>query len=82
MGLLSERHVAGTEFGPLQLAMWKQQFEALRDGDRFFYLNDPELARIDEDYGITYRLTLADIISLNSGARVPVDVFEVAASDD
>jgi hypothetical protein len=36
----------GTELGPLQLAMWKRQFEALRDGDRFFYLNDPELATV------------------------------------
>jgi hypothetical protein len=26
--------------------MWKRQFEALRDGDRFFYLNDPELATV------------------------------------
>jgi hypothetical protein len=82
VGMLSERHVSGTEFGPLQLAMWKQQFETLRDGDRFFYLNDPELARIDEDFGITYRHTLADIISLNSGARVPADVFGVAPSDE
>jgi hypothetical protein len=82
VGLLSERHVAGTEFGPLQLAMWKQQFEALRDGDRFFYRNDPELARIGEDFGITYRHTLAELISLNSGAGVPSDVFEVAPSDD
>jgi hypothetical protein len=82
VGMLSERHVPGTEFGPLQLAMWKQQFETLRDGDRFFYLNDPELARIDDDFGITYRHTLADMISLNAGARVPADVFLVAASDD
>ena len=82
VGLLSERHVAGTEFGPLQLAMWKQQFEALRDGDRFFYRNDPELAGIGEDFGITYRHTLAELISLNSGAHVPADVFEVAPSDD
>jgi hypothetical protein len=82
VGMLSERHVPGTEFGPLQRAMWKQQFEALRDGDRFVYLNDPELARIGEDFGITYRHTLAELISLNSGARVPADVFEAAPSDD
>ena len=82
VGMLSERHVPGTEFGRLQLAMWKQQFETLRDGDRFFYLNDPQLARIDEDFGITYRHPLADIISLNARARVPADVFVVAASDD
>jgi hypothetical protein len=82
VGMLSERHVPGTEFGRLQLAMWKQQFETLRDGDRFFYLNDPELTRIDEDFGITYRHTLADVISLNAGARVPADVFGVSESDD
>jgi hypothetical protein len=82
VGMVSERHVPGTEFGPLQLAMWKQQFETLRDGDRFFYRSDPELARIGEDYGITYRHTLAELISLNSGARVPADVFKVVASED
>ena len=45
VGMVSERHVPGTEFGELQLAIWKQQFQALRDGDRFFYLNDPDAAR-------------------------------------
>jgi hypothetical protein len=58
----------------------RQQFEALRDGDRFFYGIDPELARIGKEFGITYRHTLAELISLNSGARVPADVFEVAPS--
>jgi Animal haem peroxidase len=41
VGMASEQHVPGTEFGELQLAIWKKQFEALRDCDRFFYLNDP-----------------------------------------
>ena len=41
--MVSEKHVPGTEFGALQLAMWKKQFAALRDGDRFFYANDPVL---------------------------------------
>ena len=81
-GMLSERHVPGAEFGPLQLAMWTTQFEALRDGDRFFYLNDPDLARIDQDFGITYRHTLAEIIALNTGTSVQPRVFTVAASDD
>ena len=43
----------GTEFGELQLAIWKRQFEALRDGDRFFYPNDPALPAIQRRYGIT-----------------------------
>jgi hypothetical protein len=77
VGMLAERHVAGTEFGPLQLAMWKRQFEALRDGDRFFYLNDPVLQAIASTYGIDYRRTLTDLIRVNTGARVQANVFKV-----
>ncbi len=54
-GMLSERHLAGREMGELQHAIWKKQFENLRDGDRFFYLNDPALAEIRRAYGIDYR---------------------------
>jgi hypothetical protein len=55
--------------------MFKRQFEALRDGDRFFYLNDPELATIKRRYGIDFRRTLADVIRMNTGAAVQDDVF-------
>jgi hypothetical protein len=82
VGMQSEPHGPGDGVRTAPARDVKQQFEALRDGDRFFYRNDPELARIGEDFGITYRHTLAEIISLNSGARVPADVFEVAPSDD
>jgi hypothetical protein len=78
VGMISEPHVPGTEFGPLQLAMWKQQFRKLRDGDRFFYLNDGQLGIIRSRYGITYRHTLADIIRMNTGATVADDVFHAA----
>jgi hypothetical protein len=78
VGMVSEQHVPGTEFGELQLAIWKKQFEALRDGDRFFYLNDPELPLIERLFGITYRHTLAEIIELNTGITVQPDVFKVA----
>ena len=46
VGMVSESHVRGTELGELQLAVWRPQFEALRDGDRFFYLDDPALREI------------------------------------
>ena len=46
VGMVAEPHVPGTEFGELQLAIWTRQFEALRDGDRFFYGNDPGLSLI------------------------------------
>jgi hypothetical protein len=76
VGMLSEPHIRGTEFGALQLAMWKRQFEALRDGDRFFYLNDPALASMREKYGIDYRHTLAQIIRINTGEKTQADVFK------
>jgi hypothetical protein len=75
VGMLSEAHVPGTEFGALQLAIWKQQFQSLRDGDRFFYLNDPQLDLIRSRYGITYRHTLAELIRMNTGATVANYVF-------
>ncbi len=77
-GMLSEPHLPGTEFGELQLAIWTQQFEALRDGDRFFYGNDPILDDIAENYGIDYRQSLAEIIAANTGvdqAALPANVF-------
>jgi hypothetical protein len=76
-GMLSEHHLPGTEFGELQLAIWKRQFEALRDGDRFFYLADPELAAIERDYGISARRTLGRIIADNTGIPTRADVFKL-----
>jgi hypothetical protein len=78
VGMVSEKHVPGTEFGPLQLAIWKKQFEALRDGDRYFYLNDPALTTIRQSYGITYRHALAELIQLDAGVTVQPNVFKAA----
>jgi hypothetical protein len=83
VGMVSEQHVPGTEFGELQLAIWKKQFQALRDGDRFFYLNDPRLGEIRQQYGLDYRRTLASIIRLNTGTAVRANVFRAPpASND
>ncbi len=78
-GMVAEKHVAGSEFGELQRAIWKKQFEALRDGDRFFYGNDPVLREIEQRYGISYRKTLARVIELNTGVDVQPNVFAVEA---
>jgi hypothetical protein len=78
VGMVAERHVAGTEFGEVQLAVWKKQFEAVRDGDRFFYLNDPQLTTIKTLYGVDYRYTLAELIKLNTGVTTPANVFKVS----
>ncbi len=80
-GMISEPHVPGTEFGELQLAMWKVQFQALRDGDRFFYGNDPVLDAIADAYGIDYRRTLTQVIAENTDVEVtdlPANAFLLA----
>ena len=79
VGMMSEKHIHGTEFGELQLAMWKDQFERLRDGDRFFYAQDSALAAIKQAYGINYQHSLADLIALDTPARVAKDVFHAAS---
>jgi hypothetical protein len=64
--MIAEPHVKGSDLGELQLAIWKKQFEALREGDRFFYARDGALQWIKWRFGIDYRYTLADIIRLNT----------------
>ncbi len=78
VGMVSEQHVRGTEFGPLQLAIWTQQFTALRDGDRFYFENDPVLSQIQARYRITYRHSLGELITLNTGATVAANVFKAS----
>ena len=78
VGALAERHAAGSDLGPLQRAMWAREFTRLRDGDRFFYQNDPGLTFIRNTYGIDFRSNLGDIISRNAGidrAELPGNVF-------
>jgi hypothetical protein len=75
VGMIAEEHREGSEFGELQHAIWRKQFEALRDGDRFFYLNDPLLRAIERELRITYGHTLAEIIELNTDAEVNDNVF-------
>src|SRR2546430_17453092 len=78
VGMGSERHVKHTAFGELQLAIWAKQFSALRDGDRFFYRNDPVIRSIAHEFGIDYRLTLAEIVKLNTDVTLQRDVFKFA----
>jgi len=83
VGMVAEPHVAGAEFGELQLAIWKEQFQASRDGDRFFYLNDPLQSFIRQNYGIDYRRTLAQVIAANTDiplADLAANVFVGSAA--
>jgi hypothetical protein len=80
VGMMSEKHVSGSELGELQLAIWQDQFGAARDGDRFFYLNDPLQSYIRGNFGIDSRKTLAQIIALNTdipASSLPANVFRL-----
>jgi Animal haem peroxidase/Cellulose binding domain len=84
VGMVAEAHVAGSEFGELQRAIWARQFQALRDGDRFFYGNDSALATILSTYGIDFHATLKDVIARNTdtpAADIHNNVFLVADDD-
>jgi hypothetical protein len=62
VGMQAEPHVAGSEMGELELAIWKKQFQALRDGDRFFFANVPALNDIKNRFGIDFHTTLSQLI--------------------
>jgi hypothetical protein len=85
MGMIAEKHLPGSEMGELQTAIWARQFAALRDGDRFFYGNDPALNSIRRAFGIDFRKSLADVIALNTDvdkSELNKNVFVLGAKED
>ena len=65
IGILAEDHLPGKSVGRTLNAMLKAQFENLRDGDFYFYLNDPYLPNtIREQIKHT---KFSDIIKRNTG---------------
>jgi len=84
VGMMAEQHLPGSDLGELQTAIWRRQFTALRDGDRFFYGNDAGLSTILSTYGIDFHTTLAQVISRDTGtpiADINPDVFVVPDDD-
>jgi hypothetical protein len=78
-GGLAEDHVPGSDVGPLFQAIMVNQFTRLRDGDRFFYLNEqwtPDELRI-----LQRGSTLAQVIEANTSVtNLQSDVFLFRAS--
>jgi hypothetical protein len=69
LGGLAEAHVPGTSTGPLIRRVLVDQFTRLRDGDRFFYLNDyapNELAHLRSQGLDLLGTTLAKVIEHNT----------------
>jgi hypothetical protein len=76
VGGISEDHLGGSSMGPLFTAIWVDQFQRSRDGDRFYYENDPAFSRSDVAH--LRNTTLADIIERNTGiSRLQPNVFLV-----
>ncbi|MEZ5300802.1 MAG: peroxidase family protein [Verrucomicrobiales bacterium] len=79
VGGLAEPHAPGAMVGPLILAVVRDQFTRLRDGDRFWYQGylSPELADLVEAQ------TLAAIIRRNTGIgdELPDNVFIAGTPD-
>jgi len=63
MGGLAERHAAGAVVGPTFQTIIAKQFEALRSGDRFFWLNQDFNQQLASAISST---TLGDIIRRNT----------------
>jgi hypothetical protein len=64
-GMLAEDHVSGADVGPTIQAILAKQFAALRDGDRYFYLN--ESFTTQELNLIAEGSTLTKVIEANTG---------------
>jgi hypothetical protein len=65
IGILAEEHLPNKSVGRTLHAMLKAQFEKLRDGDYYFYLNDPYLPNSTRSQ--IRNTTFAQIIKRNTG---------------
>ncbi|KAL7568559.1 hypothetical protein ACA910_002671 [Epithemia clementina (nom. ined.)] len=68
VGGLAEDHMSGASIGELFVAIIKDQFERLRDGDEFFYLNDPDLKDVSNIIDLD-NLSLSTVIKANTSAQ-------------
>lgn len=75
IGLMSEDHLPGSSVGETMAAVMIEQFYCLREGDAFFYLNDPSLTGM---LGEIEGTSLADILLRTTGiASLQGNVFVV-----
>ena len=68
VAMVAERAENGSIFGSTIRRIMSRQFTDLRDGDRFFYLNDPVLTEEEKDE--IHNTTFRDVIVRNSGVQL------------
>lgn len=81
VGMLAEHHMPNALFGELIMTIMEQQFQSLRDGDRFYFENDPYFS--SDDLAMIKDLKFHDIIMRNTKIEVmQVNVFEAMPHAD
>jgi hypothetical protein len=81
VGMLAEEPMPGAIFGETILAIMQYQFANLRNGDRFFYLNDPVLTDQEKDY--IHNATFHDVVMHNTGITLMQDdVFDAMPHEE
>ncbi len=70
VGMLAENHMPDALFGKTAMSIIEKQFMALRDGDRFYYENDPDLSPEQKEW--IKQTRLADVIRRNT----PIDIIQ------
>lgn len=74
VGCICEEHLENSQIGELATTIIVEQFTRMRDGDRFWYLNDSALT--EEEKKIITNTTLSDVIKRNTTlSNVKDDVF-------
>ncbi len=81
VGMLAERHQNGSIFGELVMRIIESQFQVLRDGDRFYYENDP--AFTDDQIAEIKSTKLYDVLMRNSDLSImQKDLFFAMPHED
>lgn len=74
IGLLAEKHLDNSIFGPTLYKIMEDQFIRLREGDRFYFENDPAFS--PEEINEIKNTKIHDIIMRNSDLTImPYEVF-------
>lgn len=81
VGLFAEPNAAGSSLPETVIRIMASQFEDLRDGDIYFYLNDPYLS--SDDLSLITSSSLANVIERNTSARsMQSNVFFIQPCDE
>lgn len=74
VGMLAESRMPNSFLGETAMEIVKRQFQSIRDGDRFFYQNDPDLTPEEIEWISNQRLSMVVLRNSNVG-RLQDDVF-------